>query len=47
MNVVRVAKDRDWLARCVPVLQRFYAEIDTYRRVGIDNHPRYADYVQQ
>lgn len=45
MNIVRVERDAHWLSVNLPILQDFYREIVKYRNVGIENHPKYADYV--
>ena len=45
MNIVRVQKDRHWLSTNVPIIQEFHKEIVKYQKVGIENHPEYADYL--
>lgn len=46
-NIVRVKRDTHWLATNVPKLQLFCKEVEKYQQVGIENHPKYPEYMMK
>lgn len=41
MNIVRVYKDQRWLNKNLPILEKFWKDVEYYREVGIENHPKF------
>lgn len=41
INIVRIYKDEVWLSENLPVLQTFWKDIEHYRKIGIENHPKF------
>lgn len=41
MNIVRVKIDHDWLNENLPILEKFWKEVEYYRENDIKTHPKY------
>ena len=41
LNIVRIAKDMNWINNNVPILIKFWQDVEYYREVGIDKHSEY------
>ena len=41
LNIVRIAKDYNWIYENVPVLIKFWDQVELYRKIGIENHIEY------
>ena len=41
LNIVRIAKDYNWINKYVPILINFWKEVVKYREIGIENHEEY------
>ena len=41
LNIVRIAKDMDWINNNVPILIKFWQDVEHYREIGIDKHSEY------
>ena len=41
MNIVRIAKDMDWINDNLPTLIKFWNDVEHYRNIGIENHKEY------
>ena len=41
MNIVRVYRDQKWLNKNIPVLQKFWQEVEYYRNNDIKLHPKF------
>ena len=41
MNIVRCYRDKHWLNENVPKLREFWDEVEHYRKIGIENHPKF------
>jgi putative phage-type endonuclease len=42
MNIVRTYRDQGWLDENLPKLECFWKEVEHYRNVGINTHPKYV-----
>tara|TARA_Y100001970_G_C13996406_1_gene730963 strand:+ start:219 stop:956 length:738 start_codon:yes stop_codon:yes gene_type:complete len=41
MNIVRTYRDQKWLDTNLPILERFWKEVEHYREIGIKTHPKF------
>lgn len=41
MNIVRVYIDYEWLNKNLPILEKFWKDVEYYREHGIHNHPKF------
>jgi putative phage-type endonuclease len=41
LNVVRIFKDLNWLETNLPKLEKFWMDVEHYRGIGIDKHPKF------
>lgn len=41
MNIVRTYRDQKWLDVNLPILEQFWKEVEHYREVGIETHPKF------
>jgi putative phage-type endonuclease len=41
LNIVRIAKDYNWINKYVPILIDFWKGVVKYREIGIENHEEY------
>ena len=41
LNIVRIAKDMNWIRENVPTLINFWKDVVYYREIGLDTHPEY------
>ncbi len=41
MNIVRTYRDQKWLDTNLPILEKFWKEVEYYREVGISTHPKF------
>jgi hypothetical protein len=41
MNIVRVKIDHEWLNENLPILEKFWKEVEYYRQNDIKCHPKY------
>jgi len=41
LNIVRIAKDMNWINKNLPCLIQFWKEVEHYRDIGIENHIEY------
>lgn len=39
MNIVRIYRDEKWLKKNLPILEKFWKDVEYYREHGIENHP--------
>ena len=41
LNIVRIHIDHNWLNKNIPILIDFWKEVENYRNIGIEKHPRF------
>lgn len=41
LNIVRIAKDMNWINKYVPILINFWNQVEHYREIGIEYHEEY------
>lgn len=47
LNIVRIAKDYNWINKHVPILIDFWNKVKYYREIGIENHEEYIKKQQR
>jgi len=45
INIVEVPRNRKWFEYSLPVLREFWDSVNEYKQIGIENHPKYNDYI--
>ena len=41
MNIVRTYRDQKWLDTNLPILEQFWKDVEHYREIGIETHPKF------
>jgi putative phage-type endonuclease len=41
LNIVRIHINYDWLSNNIPILYNFWKEVENYRNIGIQHHPKF------
>lgn len=47
LNIVRIAKDMKWINENVPILIKFWKDVEHYREIGIEHHEEYIKKKQR
>lgn len=47
LNIVRIAKDYNWINKNIPILINFWNKVEYYREIGIENHEEYIKKQQR
>ena len=47
LNIVRIAKDMNWINKYLPIFNNFWKEVEHYRNIGIEHHPLYIKLKQR
>ena len=47
LNIVRIYKDINWINENVPILIKFWKDVEHYRDIGIENHEEYIKKKQR
>ena len=47
LNIVRIAKDMNWIRNVAPTLVNFWKDVVKYREIGLDTHPEYIKRIER
>jgi hypothetical protein len=47
INIVEIKRDPEWFERSLPIMEQFWKDVQKYKSIGIDKHPKYEDYKKR